>query len=332
MELMDKLFEKASNNTKRIVLPEGEEERTIVAVAEVLKFSLALPILIGNEQVIKSKALELGVNIAGAMIIDPTVSEKNDIYANALFELRKSKGLTLDEAKKLICDNVYFGTMMVKLGEADGLVSGAIHTTANTIKPGLQIIKAAPGTKIVSSFFIMIVPNHNFGDNGVLLFADCGLNQNPNAEELASIAIDTAKTAETLCEMDPKVALLSFSTKGSAEHESIDKIRSAVDIIKELNPNLKVDGELQLDAAIIPEVASFKAPGSMVAGRANVLIFPDLNAGNIGYKLVERFARAQAIGPICQGFAKPINDLSRGCSSDDIVKAIVVTSLQASIN
>lgn len=332
MELMENLFLKALQNKKTIVLPEGEEDRTISAASKVLSDGLASLILIGNEKNITDKALSLKADISKAVIVDPRTSNNTNFYAEQLHELRKHKGMTLEDAQELILDNVYFATMMLKLGEADGMLSGAIHTSGDLLRPALQIIKAAPTASIVSSFFIMMVPNCEYGDNGLFLFADCGLNQNPTAEQLADIAIQTSITAKELCNMEPKIALLSFSTKGSAEHESINKIREALTIAKSLSPNLSIDGELQLDAAIIPEVALQKAPGSNVAGHANILIFPDLEAGNIGYKLVERLAKAQAIGPLCQGFAKPVNDLSRGCSVDDIVKAIVVTAVQAQIS
>lgn len=329
MDLMKKLWIKAKEDKKRIVLPEGEEERIILASSKILEEGLANLIIIGDKDIIENKASTLNVDLSRALIINPKTSDKKDMYAKELYELRKYKGMTLEKARELMLDNTYFGTMMVKMNEADGLVSGSIHTTAETIRPALQIIKTAPQVSIVSSFFIMITPNKELGADGVLLFADCALNQNPNAEQLSTISIDTAKSAIKLCDINPKVALLSFSTKGSAEHESITKIVQALDIIKNNNSNLEVDGELQLDAAIIPEVALRKSPNSKVAGYANVLIFPDLNAGNIGYKLVERFGNAQAIGPICQGFAKPVNDLSRGCSIDDIIQTVVVTAVQA---
>lgn len=332
MELMKNLWPRATQDKKTIVLPEGEEERTIVASARILSENIASLILIGDENIIKSKALGLNVDLSEAVIINPKTFDKKEFYAEQLYNIRKHKGMTIEAAKELILDNVYFATMMVKLDEADGMVSGAVHTTSETIRPGLQIIKTAPNASLVSSFFIMMIPNCEYGDDGLFLFADCGINQDPTAEQLAAIAVQTAKTAQHLCNMDPKVALLSFSTKGSAEHESIDKIKKALDIAKTLNPTLNIDGELQLDAAIIPDIALRKAPGSSVAGYANILIFPNLEAGNIGYKLVERFGKAQAIGPVCQGFAKPINDLSRGCSTDDIVKAIVVTAVQAQDN
>jgi phosphate acetyltransferase len=330
MNLLDRIWAKAKQNRKIIVLPEGEEERTIVASAKVLKEEVASLILIGDENIIKDKASKLGINIDKAKIINPKTSDKRDEYIQKLYELRKHKGMTLEEASKLILDNVYFGTMLVKTGEADGMVSGAIHTSSELLRPALQIIKTSPTASLVSSFFIIVAQNCEYGET--FLFADCGLNINPTAEELADIAIQTATTAINLCDMDPQIALLSFSTKGSAEDVSVDKVRMACQLIKEKRPDLPVDGELQLDAAIVPDVALRKAPGSKVAGYANILIFPDINAGNIGYKLTERFGKAQAIGPLCQGFAKPVNDLSRGCSADDIAMSIAVTVVQAQLN
>jgi phosphate acetyltransferase len=250
-------------------------------------------------------------------------------YANGFYELRKNKGVTIEQAEKTVKDPMYFGTMMVKLGHADGLVSGAVHTTGDLLRPGLQVIKTAQGISTVSSFFIMLVPDSTYGSNGMFLFSDCAVNPNPTAEQLAAIAISTAETAKNLCSMEPKVAMLSFSTKGSADHELVEKVRKATDIAKQLRPDLQIDGELQLDAAIVQKVAEQKAPGSSVAGQANVLIFPDLQSGNIGYKLVQRLAKAEAIGPVCQGFAKPINDLSRGCNVEDIVNVVAVTAVQA---
>ncbi|MBU5482745.1 phosphate acetyltransferase [Clostridium sp. MSJ-11] len=329
MKLMNEIWQKAKANRKRIVLPEGEEERNIKACEMITKNGLADVVLVGNEANIKKMASDLGVSVEGAEIIDPATSEKTGEYAKVLYELRKNKGVTLEKAEKIIQDPLYFGTMMVKLEDADGMVSGAIHTTGDLLRPGLQIVKTAPGTSVVSSTFIMYVPGSNYGKEGLLLFADCAVNPNPNAEELASIAISTAETAKKLCGMDPKVAMLSFSTMGSAKHELVDKVKTATNLAKEQRPDLDIDGELQLDASIVQSVASLKAPNSPVAGKANVLVFPDLQAGNIGYKLVQRFANAEAIGPITQGFAKPINDLSRGCSAEDIVNVVAVTAVQA---
>lgn len=329
MELMNQVWEAARADIKRIVLPEGDEERTLVASEKIKKENLAHLILIGDEKVIRDKAEKLNVNLTGIEIVDPNKSEDLSRYVEAFYELRKNKGMTMEKADLIVRDPLYFATMMVKLDDADGMVSGAVHTTGDLLRPGLQIIKTAPGVSVVSSFFIMMVPNSVYGDSGMLLFADCAVNPNPTAEQLASIAIATADTAKTVCNVEPKVAMLSFSTMGSADHELVSKVREATEIAKELRPDLDIDGELQLDAAIVPSVASQKAPNSKVAGKANVLVFPDLQSGNIGYKLVQRFAKAEAIGPVCQGFAKPINDLSRGCSSEDIVSVVALTAVQA---
>ncbi|MGL5649132.1 MAG: phosphate acetyltransferase [Clostridium sp.] len=329
MELMNKIWEAAKADKKKIVLPEGDEERTIVAAQKILEEGLAHPILVGNTENILKASKEQGVDLKGVEIIDPETSEKLEAYINEFYELRKNKGMTIEKAEKIVRDPLYFATMMVKLDDADGMVSGAVHTTGDLLRPGLQIIKTAPGVSVVSSFFIMLVPGSKYGEEGMLLFSDCAVNPNPNADQLAAIAIATAETAKNLCKIEPKVAMLSFSTMGSADHELVDKVRIATERAKELRPDLLIDGELQLDAAIVKKVADQKAPNSKVAGNANVLVFPDLQAGNIGYKLVQRFANAEAIGPVCQGFAKPINDLSRGCSSDDIVNVVALTAVQA---
>lgn len=328
MDLMKQIWDTAKSAKRTIVLAEGEEERTLIASEKIKNEGLANLVLVGCEKVIREKAEKLVVNISGIKIEDPEKSAKLPDYINMFYELRKKKGMTEEKAAKIIRDPLYFGTMMVKSGDADGMVSGAIHTTGDLLRPGLQIIKTAPGVSIVSSFFVMMVPDCSYGDNGLLLFADCAVNPNPTAEELASIAIATADTAKKLCNMDPRVAMLSFSSKGSAEHELVDKVRKATELAKEMRPDLDIDGELQLDAAIVQKVADQKAPDSKVAGKANVLVFPDLQAGNIGYKLVQRFAKAEAIGPVCQGFAKPINDLSRGCSPEDIVNVVAITAVQ----
>jgi len=332
MDLMNKIWKLAKEDKKRIVLAEGEEDRTLVACEKIIANSLAEIMLVGNTANIKAKAAKLGVNISGAQIVDPETSDKREEYINTFCELRKKKGMTPEKAEAILKDPLYFATMMVKAGQADGLVSGAIHTTGDLLRPGLQIIKTAPGISTVSSAFIMMVPNSEYGEAGLLLFADCAVNPQPTAEELASIAISTADTAKSLCNIEPKVAMLSFSTKGSAKHELVDKVTEATEIAKKLRPVLDIDGELQLDAAIVKKVAELKAPSSKVAGSANVLVFPDIQAGNIGYKLVQRFAKAEAIGPICQGFAKPINDLSRGCSFEDIVNVVAVTAVQAQLS
>ncbi len=329
MKLMNKILEVAKADKKRIVLPEGNEERTIVATEEIYKQGYAHPILVGNKEEILNKATALNADLTRVEIIDPETSENLSKYIEAFYELRKNKGMTMSKAEKIVRDPLYFGTMMVKLGDADGMVSGAVHTTGDLLRPGLQIIKTAPGVSVVSSFFIMMVPDSVYGEEGMLLFSDCAVNPNPNEDQLAAIAIATAETAKNLCKVEPRVAMLSFSTMGSADHELVSKVRTATEKAKELRPDLLIDGEMQLDAAIVESVASQKAPNSKVAGKANVLVFPDLQAGNIGYKLVQRFAKAEAIGPICQGFAKPINDLSRGCSSEDIVKVVAITAVQA---
>lgn len=329
MALMQQIWEKSKSDKKLIVLPEGAEPRTVKAAEIIKKEGLADVVLVGNEEKILSVAKQEDASIEGIMIIDPVESEKYEFYVNAFYEMRKSKGVTLEKAREIIKDEIYFGTMMVKQGDADGLVSGAIHSTGDLLRPALQIIKTAPGISTVSSSFVMEVPNSQYGDNGLFLFADCAVNPNPTAPELASIAIATAKTAKALAGIEPKVAMLSFSTKGSAKHELVDKVIEATRLAKEQAPDIMIDGELQLDAAIVPKVAELKAPGSSVAGKANILVFPDLQAGNIGYKLVQRLAGAEAIGPICQGFAAPVNDLSRGCSVEDIVNVVAITAVQA---
>ncbi len=329
MNFMENIWHKAQQNKKRIVLAEGEEERNLKACEIILKNSIADIILVGNESKIRENAERLGVNIDGAEIASPEHSDRTPKLTESFYELRKNKGMTLEKAEKIVKDPIYFATMLLKEGYADGLVSGAIHTTGDLLRPGLQILKTAPGVSIVSSFFVMILPDNQYGDNGLLLFTDCGVNINPTSEELANIAISTAETAKNLCGMDPKVAMLSFSTLGSASGEMVEKVQKATAIAKELRPDLDIDGELQLDAAIVPEVAKIKAPNSKVAGKANILVFPDLQAGNIGYKLVQRFAKADAIGPLCQGFAKPINDLSRGCNVKDIVDCVAITVVEA---
>ncbi|EYE89298.1 phosphotransacetylase [Fervidicella metallireducens AeB] len=298
--------------------------------AEIIKREgLAEVVLIGNEDAIRELAAKENANIEGISIIDPSKSEKLEEYAQMFYELRKNKGVTIEQAREIVKDEIYYGTMMVKAKDADGMVSGAIHSTGDLLRPALQIIKTAPGISTVSSTFVMEVPNCEYGENGMLLFADCAVNPNPTASELASIAIATAKTAQVLCGIEPRVAMLSFSTKGSAKHELVDKVVEATKLAKEAAPELMIDGELQLDAAVVKKVGELKAPQSPVAGNANVLVFPDLQAGNIGYKLVQRFAKAEAIGPVCQGFAAPINDLSRGCSVEDIVNVVAITAVQA---
>ena len=330
MSFIDGIKERAKQDIKTIVLPESEDERTLRAAAKSLEEKTANLILIGEEAMIKADAEKYGVNIDGATIINPETSDKLEEYVNTLYELRKAKGMTPEAAREaLLKDRTTFGVMVLKTGGADGLVSGACHSTANTLRPALQILRTAPGAKLVSGFFIMDVPNCEFGYNGTFAFADCGLNQDPDSESLAAIANDTANTFRTLVGAEPKVAFLSHSTKGSAKHPLVDKVVNAVEIAHQQYPDLVCDGELQLDAAIVPSVAASKAPGSPVAGQANVLIFPNLDGGNIGYKLVQRLAKAEAYGPMLQGIAKPVNDLSRGCSWEDIVGVVALTAVQA---
>lgn len=330
MAFIDLMKEKARSNKKTIVLPESEDKRTLVAVEKIMEEGTANLILLGNAEKIAADAKEFGANIEGAVIIDPANDANFDKYAETLYELRKNKGMTLEKAQETIKkDLITYGIMMVKLGDADGLVAGACHSTADTLRPALQILKTAPGTELVSGFFIMDVPNCDMGVNGTFLFADCGLNQDPNAAELAAIANSSAASFKALVGEEAKIAMLSHSTMGSAKHALVDKVVEATKIAKEKYPNIKVDGELQLDAALVPSVAASKAKGSEVAGQANCLIFPNLDAGNIGYKLVQRLAKAEAYGPMLQGIAKPVNDLSRGCSAEDIVGVVALTAVQA---
>ena len=329
MSFIEEIKNRAKKDIKTIVLPEASDLRTIEATADVLKEGFAKIVLIGNEEEITKLAKDNNFDISKAKIINPKNSDKYDTYVEKLYELRKEKGLTLEKAKELLLDSVYFGMMMVKMEEADGLVSGAIHSSSDTLRPALQILKTAPGTKLVSAFFLMVVPNCEYGENGTFIFGDSGLNENPDADKLSEIAISSARSFEQLTGKTAKVAMLSYSTMGSAHSELTEKVVEATKLVKEKAPDLLIDGELQLDAAIIPEVAKSKAPESKVAGNANVLIFPDLNAGNIGYKLVQRLAKAEAYGPLCQGIAKPVNDLSRGCSAKDILGVIAITAVQA---
>ena len=331
MSFIEEIKQRAKKDIKTIVLPEAEDLRTLKATEQVLKEGYAKIILVGNKNVIKEKAEENNINIEGANIVDPDEFEKHDDYVNILYELRKHKGMTLELAEELVKDPTHLGMLMVKDEEynADGLVSGAVHSTSDTLRPALQILRTAPNTKLVSAFFVIVVPNCEYGENGTFIFGDSGLNQNPDSEELSEIAISSAKSFEQLVGKQAKVAMLSYSTYGSAKSELTEKVIEATNKVKEKAPDLLVDGELQLDAAIVPEIAKSKAPGSKVAGQANVLIFPDLNAGNIGYKLVQRLAKAEAYGPLCQGIAKPVNDLSRGCSAQDIVGVVAITALQA---
>ena len=329
MNFIENIKQRAKKDIKRIVLPEASDLRTIKAADIALKEGYAEIILIGNEDSIKKLAEENKLDISKATIVNPLKSEKSKTYAEKLYELRKEKGMTLEKAQELIKDEVYFAMMMVKQEEADGLVSGAIHSTSDTLRPALQILKTADGTKLVSAFFLMIVPNCEYGEDGVFVFGDCGLNQNPTAEELVEIAYSSSESFEQLVGKESKVAMLSYSTKGSAKSELTEKVINATNMIKEKYPKMKVDGELQLDAAIVPTVGKSKAPDSNIAGTANTLIFPNLDAGNIGYKLTQRLGKAEAYGPLCQGIAKPVNDLSRGCSSQDIAGVIAITAVQA---
>lgn len=329
MKFIEQIKQRAKKDIKTIILPEAEDKRVLEAASKVAKEGFANIILLGNKEQIEKDSSKYNLDLSKIEIIDVNSSDKKQDYANKLYELRKAKGLTLDEAEKLIEEPIYFGMMMLKNNEADGLVSGAVHSTANTLRPALQILKTAPNTKLVSAFFIMCVPNCEYGEHGNFVYGDCGLNQNPTADELSEIAISSAKSFEDLVQSEPKVAMLSYSTYGSAKSELTEKVIEATKLVKEKSPNLLVDGELQVDAAIIPEIAKSKAPGSPIEGNANVLIFPDLDAGNIGYKLTQRLAKAEAYGPLCQGIAKPVNDLSRGCSAEDIVGVVAITSVQA---
>ncbi len=328
MAFIDEIKKKAKAVKKTIVLPESMDRRTWEAVETILKEDIANIVVLGTPEEVAANSE--GLEVSGAKVIDPHTSDKLAAYVDALVELRKSKGMTPEEAQRLLTtDYMFYACMMLKTGEADGIVSGACHSTANTLRPALQIVKTKPGSKIASAFFVMDVPNCEYGENGTFVFGDCGLNQNPSPEELAVIAVSSAESFKFLVGAEPKVAMLSHSSKGSAKHADVDKVAEATRLAKEMAPELKLDGELQADAAMVPSVGSSKAPGSDVAGQANVLIFPDLDAGNIGYKLVQRLAKAEAYGPMLQGIAKPVNDLSRGCSASDIVGVVAITAVQA---
>lgn len=331
MHLMDQIKAKAKGSLQTVVLPESYDERMLFAAQKVVEQGLAKIVILGNPDEVKNAAAAKGANLAGVEILEPATSPKLNAYADALVELRKSKGLTREEALTLLTgkDNLYYAGMMVRMGDAGGEVAGATSTTGNVLKAAFQTVGTAPGIKTVSSFFLMITKTPDFGKNGILLFADCAVNPNPDAQALAEIAIATARNCQAFLDEPGRVAMLSFSTKGSAAHADVDKVLKAIEIAKQIDPAIQIDGELQADAALLPKVGERKAPGSAVAGKANTLVFPDLDAGNIAYKLVERVAGAEAIGPIIQGLAKPVNDLSRGCSVDDIVNVTAITAVQA---
>lgn len=330
MNLIDQIKENAKKYGKRIVLAEGEEDRTLKAADIIIEQGIANIVLIGNPATIQTKVAQFGLkNINKATIIDPINNPKKEFYAEMLCEIRKSKGMQMDEAMKLVQDPLYLATLLIKNKEVDGEVAGAQNSTGNVLRPAFQIVKTLPGVSVVSGAFIMVFKDKQWGDDGIMVFADCAADPNTDENKLAQIAVVTAQTARNIACIEPRVAMLSFSTKGSAKHELVDKVVNATRIAKEMDPNLVIDGELQADAAIVPSVGASKAPGSPVAGKANVLVFPSLEVGNIAYKLVQRLAGAEAVGPIMQGMAAPINDLSRGCSVEDIVNVVAITACQA---
>lgn len=329
MDLLKKITENAIRLQNHIVLPEGTEIRTLKAAGQVLSHKIARLTLLGKPADILALAEREGISLEGASLVDPATDANRERYAAMMVELRKSKGLTLDQALAQLNDPLYYGVMMIKAGDADGEVAGAINATGDVLRPAFQLVKTLPGVSVVSGLFFMIFRDKNIGDNGMLVFADCAVMPDPDASQLAEIAVTTAASAKAIANIEPRVAMLSFSTKGSAQHALVDKVAEATRLAKAMNPGLMIDGEMQLDAALVPEVGQLKSPGSPVAGKANVLVFPGLEAGNIGYKLVQRLAGAEAIGPVLQGMAAPINDLSRGCSVSDIVNMVAITSSQA---
>lgn len=330
MDIMNQIYARAKADQQRIVLPEGTEERTLVAADKLIADGIAKIILIGNPDEIAALAKKNGLShISEATIVDPLNNEKKEVYTNLLFELRKSKGMTIEQASKLAEDPLYLACLMIKNGDADGEVAGAQNTTGNVLRPAFQIVKTLPGISVVSGAFLMFMKDKQWGHEGVMVFADCAVHPNPNANELAQIAVATGHTTRAIAGFEPKIAMLSFSTKGSAKHEMVDKVVEATRLAQEMDPSLQIEGELQADAAIVPAVGQSKAPGSAIAGNANVLVFPTLEVGNISYKLVQRLAGAEAVGPILQGIAAPINDLSRGCSVEDVYAMVAITANQS---